>query len=130
MSTEGPHKRILIIEDSIVAGMLMSARIERDDPSFDVRVRKSMKGGIEEFDRFNPELVILDAGLPDSKPDQTLREIPFFKRSAKVMVITGDHLLKREAIEAGADDFMEKVIGEDPSEMFNRISALVKSEDA
>jgi PleD family two-component response regulator len=117
--------KILIVEDSIVSAMMMEATINRKKPDFQVRVQRSLSGGFEELATFDPDLVILDAVLPDATAEETLAAIGAFRRHARVLVVSGDHELKDEALRNGANDFMGKSIGENAQPFIDRISALV-----
>jgi DNA-binding response OmpR family regulator len=117
--------KILIVEDSIVSAMMMEATINRKKPAFQVRVRRSLNGGLEEFSRFDPDLVILDAILPDATVAESLAAIPVFRQRAFVIVVSGDHELKEEALRNGANDFMGKSIGENAKPFMDRIDVLL-----
>lgn len=123
MNAAGP--KILIVEDSIVSAMMMEATINRKKPEFQVRIRKSLSGGIEELGSFEPNLVILDAILPDATAAETLAAIPIFRRAACVIVVSGDHDLKNEALRMGANDFIAKAIGENAQPFIDHINALL-----
>lgn len=117
--------KILIVEDSIVSAMMMEATINRKKPEFQVRIRKSLAGGLEELARFDPDLVILDATLPDATAQETLASIPVFRRQACVIVVSGDHELEAEARRMGANDFMGKAIGENAQPFIDRVNSLL-----
>lgn len=117
--------KILIMEDSIVSAMLMQATINRKKPDFIVMVCNSLKGGLEEFIRFRPNLVILDLTLSDSKPEETLKSIPCFRENACVIAVSGDLEYEHEARSMGANDFIGKGIGQDPQPFIEKITAVL-----
>lgn len=119
-------RRILVVEDSIVSGMLMEARLNRSKPDYEVHLRKSMKGALEEMDKFDPELTLLDLSLPDSSAHETCRNILRFKSNGgKVMIITGDEEEKWNCLNAGADDFVLKAADMDPEHFIARVDKLL-----
>jgi two-component system NtrC family response regulator len=119
--------KILIIEDSIVSAMMMEATINRKQPDFVVRNRRTLKGGREELDAFEANLIILDLSLPDSpEGTEALAAIAEFRRQGRcVIAASGFHDLKEKALAAGANDFISKVIGEDPQPFMELITALL-----
>lgn len=119
--------RILIIEDSIVSAMMMEATINRKKPEFEVRIRKSLKGGFHELTRFAPTLIILDLSLPDSPTGaEAIEAIRKFRESGIcVIAVSGYADMKEAALAAGANDFMTKGIGEDPQPFIDRINTLL-----
>jgi len=123
-----PPPKILIVEDSIVSWVMMEAHIKRKNPDFDVRVRHSLRGGFEEFDRFAPNLVILDLTLPDSpQGTEALAAIPILrKRGAGVLAVSGHLDMEKASLAAGANDFAGKSVGSTSTTTFmERITALL-----
>lgn len=119
--------KILIIEDSIVSAMMMEATINRKKPEFEVRVRRTLAGGLEERKQFAPNIIVLDLTLPDSpNGDETLAAISDMRKEGScVIAVSGFHDLKGAALAAGANDFMPKTIGENIQPFIDRINALI-----
>lgn len=122
---EREHPKVLIVEDSIAAAMLMEATINRKKPDFIVRTRRSFKGGIEELETFAPHLVILDLSLPDSPGENTIKELHRFCEKACVIVFSGHPEYRELVLAAGANDFFGKGIGADPQPFIDRINELM-----
>lgn len=123
------HLRILIVEDSISSALLLEAQITRREPDFSVKLRSSLRGAKVEIRQFQPHVLILDLNLDDSSGDETLASIQELKglsmRKMCVLVTTSDPTINREiCIEAGADDFMPKVFGEDAETLMSRILTM------
>jgi len=116
--------RILIIEDSFVSAVLYQVKIARREPDFEVHLAANMADGLREHQRFEPHIVILDLGLPDSVTDESLVQIQAFKTTSKVLAMSADDTLEQAALAAGADDFMAKIIGESATPFINRILKL------
>lgn len=104
---------------------MMEATINRKKPEYEVRVRKSLKGGLEELDTFQPCLVIFDVTLPDATREESLAAISRIREKACILVVSGDHELRGEVMARGANDFMGKSIGENAQPFIERINALV-----
>lgn len=116
--------RVLIVEDSMASAMIMEAQINRREPDFAVRVRRSLAGALEEWDKFKPHIVLLDLNLPDSEGVDTTKKIHEFDPSC-VIAMSADTSLKQESIDGGAKDFMGKIIGENATPFLKRITDLI-----
>lgn len=73
-----------------------------------------------------PDLVILDLGLPDIEGIELLRRIRGGNEVIPIIVLSsrGDELTKVQALESGADDYVSKPFGMD--ELFARMRAAVR----
>lgn len=75
---------------------------------------------------FHPNIVILDLDLPDSGPENSVGLIPVFKKhGACVIAITGHDGFERAARKMGADDFIEKAIGQSTTSFVDHINRLI-----
>jgi two-component system KDP operon response regulator KdpE len=74
----------------------------------------------------NPDLVILDLGLPDIQGLELLRMIRARNESVPIVVLSsrGDEKGKVEALDAGADDYLTKPFGMD--ELLARMRAALR----
>jgi two-component system KDP operon response regulator KdpE len=115
---------VLIVEDSIVSAAMIEARLQRKAPDMVIHIRKTLKGALEELKTFRVDLVVLDLGLPDSQPEETVLHIPKFK-PAKILATSASTNpdLAKAALSNGADDFMPKCFG-DSGELVDRMEAL------
>ncbi|RLC95577.1 MAG: DNA-binding response regulator, partial [Chloroflexi bacterium] len=80
--------------------------------------------GLEMTQTEQPDVVILDLGLPDTDGLEVLRQIRRFS-SVPVMILTvrGEEMDKVKGLEMGADDYVVKPFA--PAEFLSRIRALV-----
>lgn len=100
----------LIIEDDTQISRLVRSALENEGWSvFEVN---SMRRGIVDAETRQPDLVIVDLGLPDGSGIKLIREVrtrsqvPIIVLSARI-----DETDKIEALDAGADDYMTKPFG-------------------
>ena len=73
-----------------------------------------------------PDLVILDLGLPDMQGFELLRQIRQRREDLPIVVLSsrGDEVAKVEALDLGADDYVTKPFGMD--ELLARIRAALR----
>ena len=73
-----------------------------------------------------PDLVILDLGLPDMQGLDLLRQIRQLREDVPIVVLSsrGDEVAKVEALDLGADDYITKPFGMD--ELLARIRAALR----
>jgi two-component system KDP operon response regulator KdpE len=73
-----------------------------------------------------PDLVILDLGLPDGQGLELLRQIRQRREDVPIVVLSsrGDEVAKVEALDLGADDYVTKPFGMD--ELLARIRAALR----
>ena len=123
--------RILLVDDEVpiqrAVAPLLSSR------GFEVRTAGTGAQALTEFAQWEPDLIVLDLGLPDLGGGEVCRrirassEVPIIVLSAK-----GSERDKVEALDAGADDYVTKPFG--PEELMARIRTALrrtfKPEDA
>jgi len=99
---------ILIIDDEkelcILLGNFLSKKSRLIDYS------NSLKGGMLKFREMKPDLLILDHNLPDGNGIDTIAAFKEYNKSLRIIIISAMSNLKNEALENGADFFMEKPI--------------------
>ncbi len=99
---------ILIIDDELEVCILVGNFLNKKNKQ--TAHSTTLKEGIEKFRELKPDLLILDHNLPDG---YGINSIPLFKeldQSIKVVIISAMSDLKKQAIEKGADYFIEKPI--------------------
>ncbi|HUU50760.1 MAG TPA: sigma-54 dependent transcriptional regulator [Nitrospinota bacterium] len=115
--------KILIVDDEkIVRETLKEAFMEQ---GYDVREASSGKEGVKEFNRFEPDLVILDLVLGDSDGIEILKEMKNSDSEVHVIIITayGDIEEAVEAGKFGASDFVKKPY--ELEEMLSRVRSTL-----
>ncbi len=102
--------RVLIIEDEEILAKNYRRYLERHD--YDARVAASGEAGLEEHERFKPEIILLDHRLPGMDGLEVLGQLRAENSNAKVILITahGNVQIAVEAMKAGAADYMTKPV--------------------
>ena len=105
---------ILLIEDESTLAKNIRSYLSRE--GFDVRVAATGEGGLEEFERFKPDIVLLDYNLPDTDGLCLLERLKSVDPSVNVVMITGEGTVDVAvaAMKAGVRDYLAKplVLGE------------------
>lgn len=103
---EAVMKRILIADDEPFIRQLLSVTLL----GFEIVVADSGTSALESVKHLRPEVVLLDVAMPGMngvdvlqaiRSDPEMRHIP-------VVMLTGEHHLRDEAIAYGATEFLEK----------------------
>ncbi|MDH3236047.1 MAG: sigma 54-interacting transcriptional regulator, partial [Alphaproteobacteria bacterium] len=99
---------ILIIEDEPRLAKNIQTYLERS--GFDARNAESGAGALAEFERFKPDIVLLDFKLPDLNGLEVLRRLHSADPGVKVIMISGEGSTEVavEAMKAGAIDYLSK----------------------
>jgi two-component system KDP operon response regulator KdpE len=120
-------QRILVVDDepSILATLtpLLRAR------GYDVHTATSGHAALDAVDRYAPQLVVLDLGLPDLEGVEVCRRIRE-GRSTPILVLSarGAEKDKVAALDAGADDYVTKPFSAE--ELLARVRAALRRNDA
>jgi two-component system KDP operon response regulator KdpE len=105
-----PRTRVLVIEDE--APMRRFLRTTLAAHGYEPIEASSAASGVAMATQHNPELVLLDLGLPDRDGLEVTREIRGWSQ-APIIVISarGREEDKVDALDAGADDYLTKPFG-------------------
>jgi DNA-binding response OmpR family regulator len=123
---EGPP-RILLVDDSESARLLMRTLLEKDGYEVD-----EVDDGHKALDRLKADqeyqLVVLDLAMPGLDGRQVLDQIRGSVDTAALPVLirtaTGSDTLEAELLEAGADDYVEKSV--DATRFLARVGAVIR----
>jgi len=115
--------RVLVVDDE--PQILRALRINLRVRDYDVHVAASGTEALEIADRYPPDLVILDLGLPDLDGVEVIHGLRGWSK-APIIVLSGraDSSDKVEALDAGADDYITKPFGVE--ELLARMRAAVR----
>lgn len=113
-------KKILIIEDDISIADIEKDYLEAN--GFEVKLVHDGLKAMEEFDNYNPDLVLLDLMLPGKDGYELCYEMREKKEVPILMVTAKTNITDKVlGLGLGADDFITKPF--DPSELVARVKA-------
>jgi len=115
--------KILVIDDEPPIRKLL--RMGLNTQGYDVLEAPNGKSGLELLSQ-NPDLIILDLGLPDVDGLELLRTIRSRNEGVPIVVLSsrGDEAGKVRALDLGADDYVTKPFGMD--ELLARMRAALR----
>ncbi len=101
------NSRILVIEDDKYISNFIEVSLNKDN--YDVIIASSAADGLFKFTSYNPEIIILDLGLPDRDGLEIIRELREFS-NIHIIVVSARGLEKDkiEALDLGASDYVTK----------------------
>ena len=115
--------KILIIEDETAVRTLIFRFLSKQ--GYQVEAAEDGKNGMSLFEKFKPDLVILDVNLPDTTGYTLCNEMQG-RTGVFVLMLTSrdDEADKIEGFKQGADDYITKPFG--LSELGARVGAILK----
>ena len=115
--------RVLVVEDDAdIAGVL---RRSLDKEGYDVRVAGDGEAALDQSAAFNPDLVILDLGLPKLDGIEVARRLRSADDVPILMLTARDAVESRvEGLDSGADDYLVKPF--ERQELLARLRALLR----
>lgn len=127
MQTAAPaiHKpRILVVDDAAEIRVLVSSALNRDS-SYTFAEASSGADALVAARAFEPDVVVLDLGLPDIDGLEVCRELRTFT-DAYVLMLTGrdDEVDRLVGLAVGADDYVTKPFS--PRELAARVQVLLR----
>jgi two-component system, OmpR family, KDP operon response regulator KdpE len=99
---------ILIIDDEKELCILLENFLSKKSRAIDYS--NSLENGLQKFKEMNPDLLILDHNLPDGNGIDNISLFKKLNNSLRIIIISAMSNLKSEALEKGADYFIEKPI--------------------
>src|SRR5215218_8495051 len=123
MNVTGRDPRVLVVEDDeeIAQVLQRSLRLE----GYEVRVAVDGETALDQSAAFNPDLVVLDLGLPKLDGIEVARRLREGGDVPILMLTARDALESRvEGLDSGADDYLVKPFERD--ELLARLRALLR----
>ncbi|MFK7834091.1 MAG: response regulator [Winogradskyella sp.] len=114
--------KILAIDDQQLVLLPLQKRLS--GLGYEVRIETDASKGLEIYEEFNPDLVVVDINMPGVSGLDVVKHIRFFKKDkTPVMVLSGNtqDFIITEAFELGINDYMKKPLS------LNEICARVKN---
>jgi two-component system response regulator VicR len=108
---EPAHPPILVVDDNADNAHIIRDYLEAR--GYPITVAYGGDEALKAFEEVKPALVLLDVMMPGRDGWQVCREIkqhPTLGRNVRVVMVTAldDWVNKRQALQTGADDFVEK----------------------
>jgi two-component system response regulator MprA len=123
MNLSGRDPRVLVVEDDeeIAQVLQRSLRLE----GYEVRIAGDGEAALDQSAAFNPDLVILDLGLPKLDGIEVARRLRSADDVPILMLTARDALEARvEGLDSGADDYLVKPF--ERQELLARLRALLR----
>jgi two-component system phosphate regulon response regulator PhoB len=128
--TRIPERRILVIEDESDIRDLLSYNFQSN--GYEVKTADTGKLGLEAFESFTPDVVLLDLMLPDVPGTEICRRIRANTESAQPAIIMltakGEEIDRVVGFEVGADDYVVKPFS--VRELLLRVNAVLRGRGA
>jgi len=116
--------KLLLVEDDadLAKGLQQALQAE----GFIVTLAENGSSAKKEISQFQPDLIILDLGLPDMDGIQVLRHLRAIKSRTPALILTARDTLtdKVSALDQGADDFLAKPF--DMPELLARLRVMAR----
>ncbi len=120
---DAPGRRVLVVDDERPLAKLVASYLQRD--GFDVSLAHAGVTALDVARRVDPDVVILDLGLPELDGVQVCRELRTFSDCYVIMVTArGEETDKLVGLSAGADDYLTKPFS--PRELLARVHAMLR----
>ena len=120
---EGVPERILVVEDDTVIRALVTTTLESRGISF--LTAATGREALAEASRANPDVILLDLGLPDMDGREVVRRLREWCNTP-IIILTAHNQEdeKIKTLDAGADDYLTKPFS--PRELTMRVKSVLK----
>src|SRR5437764_238722 len=100
--------RILVVEDEVI--LVNTLRLTLDRQGFDVEAAATGAEAISLLQRWHPDVLLLDLGLPDLDGVEVVRHTRSLGFTTRIVVLSarGSDRDKVLALDLGADDYLTK----------------------
>lgn len=118
----GKNLRVLVVDDAY----FMRELIVKELREFGCEVVGEAKNGLEAikmYKKHQPDIITMDIKMPEMSGIEAIKEIKSINPLANIIVITGVYDSKKEALNAGADDFLKKPF--QPAFLWKKIENIV-----
>jgi DNA-binding response OmpR family regulator len=123
LASAGARRRVLVVEDERMVADVVERYLRRD--GHDVRTVGDGLAAVEAFERFAPDLVVLDVMLPGIDGFEVCRRLRARSAVAVVMLTArGEEVDKLVGLGIGADDYLTKPFS--PRELAARVAAVLR----
>ena len=116
-------ERILVVEDEPMVAEVVERYLRRDGHV--VRVVHDGEAALDAFERFQPDLIVLDVMLPGVDGLEVCRRVRARAETPIIMLTArGEEIDKLLGLELGADDYLTKPFS--PRELAARVKAVLR----
>ena len=123
MNVTGRDPRVLVVEDDEEIALVLQRSLRLE--GYEVRIVGDGETALDQSAAFNPDLVILDLGLPKLDGIEVARRLRSADDVPILMLTARDALESRvEGLDSGADDYLVKPF--DLQELLARVRALLR----
>jgi len=123
-ATSGPPaRRALVVDDEQALARLVASYLERD--GFEVHLAFDGPSGLQSARTVDPDLLVLDLGLPGMDGIEVCRQVRTFSDCYVVMLTArAEEVDTLIGLSVGADDYLTKPFS--PRELLARVAALLR----
>ena len=115
--------RALVVEDEVALAHLLRSYLARD--GFEVRVVHDGREAVRQAREVDPDVIVLDLGLPGLDGIEVCRQVRTFSDAYVVMVTArSEEVDTLVGLSVGADDYLDKPFS--PRELMARIRAMLR----
>ena len=123
MNGVGRDPRVLVVEDDDEIAQVLQRSLRLD--GYDVRIAGDGEAALDQAAAYNPDLVILDLGLPKLDGIEVARRLRAADDVPILMLTARDAVESRvEGLDSGADDYLVKPF--ERQELLARLRALLR----
>jgi two-component system, OmpR family, response regulator MprA len=123
MNPTGRDPRVLVVEDDEEIALVLQRSLRLE--GYEVRIAGDGETALDQSAAFNPDLVILDLGLPKLDGIEVARRLRSADDVPILMLTARDALESRvEGLDSGADDYLVKPF--ERQELLARLRALLR----
>ncbi|MEX1254678.1 MAG: response regulator transcription factor [Dehalococcoidia bacterium] len=117
------EQRVLVVEDEPMVAEVVERYLRRD--GYAVRVAHDGRAALDDYERFQPDLIVLDLMLPGVDGMEVCRQVRAQGQTPVIMLTArGEELDKLVGLELGADDYVTKPFS--PRELAARVKAVLR----
>jgi two-component system, OmpR family, response regulator MprA len=123
MNVTGRDPRVLVVEDDEEIALVLQRSLRLE--GYEVRIAGDGEAALDQSAAFNPDVVILDLGLPKLDGIEVARRLRSADDVPILMLTARDALESRvEGLDSGADDYLVKPF--ERQELLARLRALLR----
>ncbi len=121
--------KVLVVDDEPDVARLISISFGMQQPNWEILATAEGEEALDLVEQKQPDVVLLDVGLPDTEGFEVLKQIRLFSDVPVIMLtVRDDEMSKVRGLELGADDYITKPFGH--LELLARVRAVLRRAQA